>query len=72
MALKTFFEICEEFFAHKHPNVYDNDIEIINEEEEEEEHCLQKFVNSCVIKLIILFGCEKSSTEDNELKYHVY
>jgi hypothetical protein len=30
MTSKTFFEICEDFFNEKHPNIYRDEIEEIN------------------------------------------
>jgi len=34
MSSKTFFEICEEFFDKLHPNVYEDNVTEINNEEQ--------------------------------------
>jgi hypothetical protein len=77
MFFKTFFEICDAFFEKKHPSIY-NDIETIEADEQEEierkeqEYNLCFDLQSCIINLITIFGYEKTSAEENELKYHIY
>lgn len=34
MSSKTFFEICEEFFDKLHPNIYQDNVNEINNEEQ--------------------------------------
>ena len=69
MSFNTFFEICDAFFEKKHPIIYD-DIETIEADEQEYNLCFD--LQSCIINLITIFGYEKTSAEENELKYHIY